>query len=148
MYFSKKGVQRIGLFAKGTYDAEIESVQELIDCWNDEDTLYWRFTFNIIQHGKFCKYEYCLKYSEEKKSEFAYVMTDLRCLLAKNPSDPIKLEELSHLPITLELDYDIEIGHPVLKEAIFRNYIAKISRPKRLGVWLEALENKAATSAF
>lgn len=144
MKLSKQNVKKLGFLPKGTYDAEIIAAIKYID--NYEDETYWLFGFNIIQKGVFCRYDHCLKYSEEPDTEFSGVMMYLRYLLGKEPGDPIDPKELSRLSITLKIGYDIEIVRTMPKKAIFRNYIEEIRKPKHPGVWLEALENKFATS--
>ena len=145
MNFSKKNVKNVGLWPQGTYDAEILKVTEHIESQEDgTETIYWMFHFNFIQRNKFRPFIYCLKYSDDAESEFAYVMADLHPLMGKTPAEKIEIQELTHLCVSVVFGYDIEIGRSELKEAIFRNRIDSIGKPKNIKGWFSAYDNEYA----
>lgn len=145
MEFSKKNIKNVGLWPQGTYDAEILKVTEHIETQEDgTETIYWMFHFNIIQRNKYRPFIYCLKYSEDANSEFAYVMADLHQLMGKTPAEKIMMQELTHLCVSVVFGYDIEIGRPKLKEAILKNRIDSIGRSKHLLVWFTTWDNERA----
>lgn len=145
MEFSKKNIKNAGLWPAGTYNAEISKVTEHIETQEDgTETIYWMFHFNIIQRNRYRPFVYCLKYSEDADSEFAYVMADLHSLLKKTPDKKIEMQELSHLCVSIVFGYAIEIGRSELNEAVLKNRIDSISIGKNLLMWFNAWDVERA----